>query len=343
MKNPVFATLSVMALTLGACGEKAADGDAASAAPGEQSEAANGQGSDASQAGATDNVDIDGSGANVTAARDAWASLIDPNERDAFTFANYKDVRISNAAFDLAVNFESKTLSGFVDLSLEYLNETVDEIILDTNGLSIDTITSLDGDEPQPLPYTIGDHDDFLGAPLAIQLVDRPNILRISYKTSPDAGGLQWLSPDQTASKEHPFLFSQNQAIYARTMAPLQDTPAVRFSYSARITTTDKLRVLMSAEQDTGERDGEYTFSMPQPIPSYLLAITVGDLKFKAISETVAVYAEDYILDASAAEFADTPQMVDANEALYGPYRWGRYDMLAVSYTHLTLPTKRIV
>ncbi|MEE8294716.1 MAG: M1 family metallopeptidase, partial [Sphingomonadales bacterium] len=169
------------------------------------------------------------------------------------------------------------------------------------------------------------------GQRLEIQFPEGATQVKIGYKTSPTASGLQWLSPEQTAGKTHPFLFSQSQAIHARSWVPLQDTPAVRFTYSAAIKTPPELIALMSASQDpSGERDGDYSFDMPQAIPSYLMAITVGDLEFRAISETIGVYAESYIVEEAAAEFADTPLMEAANAKLYGPYRWGRYDLLVL-------------
>ena len=69
---------------------------------------------------------------------------------------------------------------------------------------------------------------------------------------------------------------------------------------------------------------------MPQPIPSYLLAIAVGDLEFRPFDTRSGVYAEPAMIDAAAREFSDTPKMIEAAEALYGPYRWGRYDMLVL-------------
>ena len=120
--------------------------------------------------------------------------------------------------------------------------------------------------------------------------------LRIIYETSPNAEGLQWLTPAQTAGKEKSYLFSQAQAIHARTMLPVQDTPAVRLTYNASLRVPEGLLPLMSASQDGQDADGNWNFSMPQPIPSYLIAIAVGDIKFKAINDTIGVYAEQYIL-----------------------------------------------
>lgn len=179
--------------------------------------------------------------------------------------------------------------------------------------------------------YEIGPDDPVMGSRFAIELPETADKVRITYATSPDAEGIQWLSPEQTAGKEHPFLFTQFQPLYARTMVPLQDTPAVRITYDAHLTTPPELIAVMSARQDeSGERDGDYSFRMSQPIPSYLLALAIGDIEFKAINNHIGVYAEDYILDASAAEFEDTPQMEEAIEEFYGPYRWGRYDLIVL-------------
>lgn len=249
---------------------------------------------------------------------------------DRFTYANYNDVRVTNADLVLDVNFESKVIDGVAVLDLEYLNPDAETLVLDTNDLEIEIVEGRENGTWITLDYALGPDDAVLGSRLDITLTDKPAQVRINYRTSPEAEGLQWLSPAQTAGKEHPFLFSQHQPIFARTMAPLQDTPAVRITYTAQVRTPPALTALMSAEQDEGPRDGDYAFAMPQPIPPYLLAIVVGDLSFKSINDHIGVYAEDYILDAAAAEFEDTPAMEDATTALYGPYRWGRYDLLVL-------------
>ncbi|MHA7873373.1 MAG: aminopeptidase, partial [Hyphococcus sp.] len=249
---------------------------------------------------------------------------------DRFTYSNYDEVRVSHLHLDLTVDFAETVLEGVATLSLDYLNPNATTLILDTNDLTIERIEYRENGSWARAEYTLGEDDAVLGSRLEIALADKPGEVRITYKTSPTAEGLQWLSPAQTEGKEHPFLFSQNQTIFARTMAPLQDTPAVRMTYSATLRTPEALLALMSAEQDAGPRDGEYEFDMPQPVPSYLLAVAVGNLSFKSINDHIGVYAEDYILDAAAAEFEDTPQMEVETAALYGPYRWGRYDLLVL-------------
>lgn len=249
---------------------------------------------------------------------------------DKFTYANYDEIQITHLDLNLDVNFDEKVLDGVATIEFERLNVDVETLVLDTKDLTIRSVSLSSGGETAPVDYTLGADDEILGQALTIPLNADTDKVLISYRTSPTAEGLQWLSPAQTAGKEKPYLFSQAQAINARTMTPVQDTPAVRHTYSATLRVPDGLRPLMSASQGEQEADGSYKFDMPQPIPSYLIAIAVGDIKFKAINDTIGVYAEQYILDASAEEFSETPLMEEANERLYGPYRWGRYDLIVL-------------
>ncbi len=250
---------------------------------------------------------------------------------DKFTYANYDEIHVTHIDLNLDVNFDTQTLDGVATLDIARVKDGVNTLILDTKDLTIKTVEIFaDGSSEGDVGYALEAADKVLGQALTIPLTDKTDSVKISYTTSPKAEGLQWLSPEQTAGKKKPYLFSQAQPIHARTMAPLQDTPAVRMTYSATLRVPDGLRPLMSASQGEKDANGEYKFDMPQAIPSYLIAIAVGDIQFKAINDHIGVYAEEYILDASAEEFAETPLMEASNEKFYGPYRWGRYDLIVL-------------
>lgn len=253
-----------------------------------------------------------------------------PSASDPFTYANYEEVRVTDLTLDLDVLFDARAIDGVAILSFERLTSAANTLVLDTDDLEIKSVEAGDGTLWSAAKFTLGPDDENLGSKFTIDLPADATKVRIAYRTSPGAAGLQWLAPEQTAGRKHPFMYSQNQAINARSMAPVQDTPAVRMTYSATVRTPPELLAVMSAEQDKGPRDGDYHFSMPQPVPSYLLAIAVGDIDFRPVSETIGVYAEPEIVDAAAREFADTPKMEVATSALYGPYRWGRYDLLVL-------------
>lgn len=255
----------------------------------------------------------------------------DPRNADQFTYANYQDVVVTHLDLDIDVDFATKTLGGVATLDLKRLDPAVKSVALDTNDLSIAKVESRVKGAWSVAAYTLSGDDPALGSKLEIALAPDADAVRIAYRTAPGAEGLQWLDPVQTAGKKRPFLYTQNQSIFARTMAPVQDTPAVRMTYAAHVKTPKDLFAVMSAAQDKdGMRDGDYRFDMPQPVPAYLLALAVGDIGFKPISETIGVYAEPSLLDAAAAEFSDTPAFEKIASGLYGPYRWGRYDMLVL-------------
>ena len=256
----------------------------------------------------------------------------DPDRRDLHSHANAEAVRVTHAELDLDVSFADRVLAGAAMLSFDRVDPDAGALVLDTRDLAIEGVETWSPNGGfEAATYVLGDADPVLGAPLRIELPPAATRVRVTYRTSPDASALQWLGAEQTAGGQHPFLFTQSQAIHARSWIPLQDSPGVRVTYGARIRTPPGLRAVMSAANDPdAEPDGDYRLDMRQPIPSYLIALAVGDLAFAPLGPRSGVYAEPSVVDAAAAEFADTEAMMSATERLYGPYRWDRYDLLVL-------------
>ena len=253
-------------------------------------------------------------------------------ERDVHSHSNPYDVCVRHLDLDLDVRFAERRLSGSVTLSIDRVKTKAQTLVLDTRDLAIRGVANITGDDGTlEAEYELGETDPILGAPLRITLHNGTTHVRVTYETSPTATALQWLTPEQTAGKQQPFMFTQSQAIHARSWIPLQDSPGVRVTYSARIRTPPALRAVMSAANDAEAlTTGDYVFHMGQAIPSYLIALAVGDLVFQGLSPRVGVYAEPSVLPAAATEFEDTEAMILATERLYGPYRWERFDVLVL-------------
>jgi aminopeptidase N len=256
---------------------------------------------------------------------------LDPR-RDHHSHANTADFVTKHLTLDLTADFAARQLKGTVVLDLERKRDGADTLTLDTRDLDIGAVEADDGSGRwSAAHFELGARDPILGSPLTVHLPASATRVRIAYASRPEATGLQWVEPAQTAGGKHPFLYTQAQAIHARSFVPLQDTPQVRFTYDATIRTPPELVAVMAAEFDPkAKKDGSFEFRMPQPIPSYLIALAVGDLEFRPMSARTGIWAEPGVAKKAAWEFADTERMTQQAEALYGAYRWGRYDVLVL-------------
>jgi len=251
-------------------------------------------------------------------------------ERDTHSYARPDEVRVTHVALDLRADFDARVLSGTATLTLQR-NGSASQVVLDTKGLEIQRVSAGKAD----VPFALGKPDRILGQSLTVDLPPGANEITIAYRTSPDAEALQWLQPSQTAGGKRPYLYSQGEPIFTRTWIPTQDSPGIRQTYSARITVPRDLRAVMSAEQLTpqglGSKDGRtFEFRLTHPIPPYLIAIAAGNIAFREVGPRTGVYTEPRMLDAASHELADLEKMVTAADALLGPYRWGRFDVLVL-------------
>jgi leukotriene-A4 hydrolase len=261
--------------------------------------------------------------------------LTSEEAQDEFSFAQPQVARVTHVALDLSLDFAAKDIGGTATLDV-VAADGAREVVLDSNGLRIESVADSAGDA---LAWQIGETVEGKGAPLTIALpeanTDAPRRIVITYKSAPEAEALQWLAPEQTAGKQHPFLFSQGQAINNRTWIPTQDSPGIRQTWEARITAPDTLKVVMSGiiqgdAEDAGSGQHTFSFKMDRPVAPYLIAIAAGNIEFRELGPRTGVWAEPETMPAAAAELVDTEAMVDAAEGLYGQYRWGRYDMIVL-------------
>lgn len=245
---------------------------------------------------------------------------------DEHTQSNADSVELKHLDLDVRVDFENKRIAGRASWDINNPHQK-DYLVLDAFRLTVDSVI-VDGSRVQ---HSLGAEVEHLGTALKIPINENSKRVDIYYSSDPGARALQWLEPQQTSGKKHPFLYTQSESIYARSWIPVPDGPGIRFTYSARVQVPQGLMALMSAENPQQKNDsGIYHFNMDIPIPAYLMALAVGDVEFRAIDERTGVYADPVMLDKAHNEFAEVGDMVDVAESLYGPYRWGRYDILVL-------------
>ncbi len=250
---------------------------------------------------------------------------------DPHSYSDPDRVRVRHVALEIDVRFPSRSVAGTAVLSLDRNDAGAGALLLDTRDLKILSAETAPGQGSfSPAPFSLGASDAILGAPLRVELPGGATRARIRYKTSPRASALQWLLPEQTAGKSHPYLFTQSQAIHARSWIPLQDSPGVRQTWSASVRVPAGLTALMSGARLEKRSDGAFRFEMTSPVPSYLIALAAGDLAFAPLGPRAGVWSEPSVVSKAAWEFADTEAMIEAAEALFGPYRWERYELLVL-------------
>lgn len=248
--------------------------------------------------------------------------------RDPHSYADDTQPVIRHLTWTASVDFASHTLDAVA--TLHFVGDGAGPLDLDTRDLTIAEAADADG---RAVRWELAPADPVLGARLRLHLDAPTAAVTLRYRTAPTASALQWLAPAQTAGGAHPFLFSQCQALHARSLVPLADTPGRRLTYDATLTIPAALTAVMAAAHVDRRVDGEVAverWQMPQPIPPYLLAFAVGELRSRELGARSRIWAEPSQLDAAAWEFAEVDAMMAAAEELYGPYDWDRYDLLVM-------------
>lgn len=260
------------------------------------------------------------------------ASALDP-----CSFSSSAKCATKHLNLSYHVDFGRRVLTAKAELTVEVLQDRFSSLTLDTRDLKISSVTA----NGQEAKFAMGAKHSFMGTPLEITLPfelsrGQQVIVEVGYETAPAASALQWLTPEQTAGKEHPYLFSQCQANHCRSMVPCQDSPSVKHTYYAQVSVPKELVAVMSAMRDGQEPDPQdssrvvYRFRQPVPMPSYLIAIVVGALESRVIGPRSRVWSEKELVDKAAFEFSETETMLKTAEDLAGPYVWGQYDILVL-------------
>ena len=239
---------------------------------------------------------------------------------DFHSYSQPDEAVVTHLNWNASVNFEDRIIraTAIYDIAT---SETAERILLDCVDLTIEAV-AVDG---KPVDWSMGPEQDIIGQPLSIPVQPSSKRISIQYSSAPSAGALLWVEGEQ------PFLFTQSQAILARTWIPCQDSPGIRFTYEAHVDVPVGTMALMSAINPTEQSaDGHYDFQMDQPIPSYLLALAVGNVEFRSVGLHTGVYAVPELIDAAEYEFGEMEDLLVAAENLYGKYAWERYDLLVL-------------
>jgi len=247
------------------------------------------------------------------------------------SFSNVDQIHTKHLSLELDVNFNNKTLYGIARHEMD--NHGSDTAIFDIKALEIQKVTIGRGDERET-DFIIGKNDELLGQPLFVKIKKDTKFINIYYKTTEETEALDWLDPKLTAGRKFPFMYSQGEAILTRSWIPIQDVPSNRITYSADVKVPKDLLAVMSAKNPTNlNPEGKYHFEMKQPIPSYLIAIAVGNLRYVKLGKHSGVYSEPELSEKCRYEFVDMPKMIEAAEKIYGKYQWEQYDIILLPYS----------
>ncbi|KAG8005400.1 Leukotriene A-4 hydrolase [Nibea albiflora] len=203
---------------------------------------------------------------------------------DPCSFSSSSKCVTRHLNLNLHVDFDRHVIRAKVELTVEALEDRFSALTLDTRDLNIVSVSA----NGQAARFTMGPKHSFKGTPLDITLPfdlrrGQQVIVEVTYETSPSASALQWLTPEQTAGKKQPYLFSQCQDLVA----------------------------VMSAMRDGQEVDPQdnsravFRFRQPVPMPSYLIAIVVGALESRKIGPRTRVWSEAEFVDKAASEFSE--------------------------------------
>lgn len=236
---------------------------------------------------------------------------------DPSTLSNAHEAWTVHLSLEWTLDFDRKRIFGRARHTVQSAGAST--FVVDTSGgLKIKRVT-VDG---VVVEATRGKTHPVFGTPVSVPL---GRIVDFEYETGAECTAAQWLEAAQTADKQFPYLFTQCQAIHARSLFPCQDTPGAKLTWDAKVDAPEGATVLMS-----GSRKGD-TWKQPRPTSTYLIAIVCARLEKRDISKRCAVWAEPSVVDAALFDFAQTETFLAAAEEIADlPYAWGRYDLVCL-------------
>lgn len=262
-------------------------------------------------------------------------SILTMATRDPNTVSNYNAWVTKHTTANFRIDFNDKCLRGSVTLELESRTDKQSkEIILDSSHVAVSSVKV----NASPSQWEVKPRVEPKGSPLHVSVPDGAAEgelvkLDIELETTSECTALQWLTSAQTSNKKAPFMFSQAQAIHARSLFPCQDTPSIKSTYSFNITSPYVVvasGLPVPGEEQKGD-EKVYKFEQKVPIPSYLFALASGDIVTAPIGKhSVVATGPNELKDAQWELEADVDKFMDAAEKLVFPYRWGQYNVLVL-------------
>uniref|UniRef100_A0A3P8Z2K2 Aminopeptidase B n=1 Tax=Esox lucius TaxID=8010 RepID=A0A3P8Z2K2_ESOLU len=256
---------------------------------------------------------------------------------DVSTSSSFRQFKIKHFHLDLSLDFEQRTLRGTETLQLKCIQDSQTELLMDIHpSLSIQDVSFCGTEEDSgsvKVEFLTRNFTSY-GTTLVVKCPSpckiEEDIQVVIQFVASDGPGVCWLKPEQTAGKAKPYVFTQGQAVLNRSFFPCFDTPAVKSTYSASVKVPDGFTAVMSASKGEHRKaDNTFLFTMEQPIPSYLVALAVGDLVSAEVGPRTRVWTEPCLLQAATEEYDGViEEFLAVGEKLFGPYVWGRYDVL---------------
>ena len=280
------------------------------------------------------------------------------NPEDINTYSNFQEIIQKEVELDVSIDFDNKSMYGNIKTKYEIINKSLENIILDLHGPEILSVFLINEDfEKVDLDYKIYDKNEdkeALGTPLVINLLslkEKDNkeyenifnkkeiMISIEFKTNENCNGIQYLTKEQTRTKEYPFMFTQCEAILCRTLFPIQDTPSVKSIYKVKTAISPPLTflfggILKSHYYDSTSKKKINYYEQNIPIPSYLVAFVAGELEYAKISKRCGVWTEKGLSSLAAKEFIDAEKYIEiAENYLNHPYEWKVYNILVLPFS----------